>query len=286
MTTSVQHQDLVSVQWLHQALANNAQDNLVVLDATSFMPGVDRSPEQELIEQRIPRARFFDFNNKLAASDSDLPHMLPSAEQFSYEVSKLGISNDTHVVIYDSLGMFSAPRGWWMFKTMGHNNVSVLDGGLPAWIEAGFELESGELESIIPMHFNAQLQSEWVIDAEHLNELLTDNNVAVIDARPRARFLGSVKEPREGIRSGHMPNAKNLPFGDLLDNGHFIALSEIKDKFDALSAPEQRLIFSCGSGVTACILALAANLIGCKVLTVYDGSWTEWGATECYPVVK
>ena len=286
MTTSVQHQDLVSVRWLHQALANNAQDNLVVLDATSFMPGVDRSPEQELIEQRIPGARFFDFNNKLAAPDTDLPHMLPSAEQFSLEVSKLGISNDTHVVIYDSLGMFSAPRGWWMFKTMGHNNVSVLDGGLPAWIEAGLELESGELESIVPVIFNAQLQSEWVIDAEHLNELLTDNKVAVIDARPRARFLGSVKEPREGIRSGHMPNAKNLPFGELLDNGHFIALSEIKDQFDALSTLVQRLIFSCGSGVTACTLALAANLIGRKVLTVYDGSWTEWGATECYPVVK
>ncbi|PQJ62464.1 sulfurtransferase [Photobacterium angustum] len=286
MSTSVPHQDLVSVQWLHQALANNAQDNLVVLDATSFMPGVDRDPEQELIEQRIPRTRFFDFNNKLAAPDTDLPHMLPSAEQFSLEVSKLGISNDTHVVIYDSLGMFSAPRGWWMFKTMGHNNVSVLDGGLPAWIEAGLELESGELESIVPMDFNAELQSEWVIDAEHLNELLTDNKVAVIDARPRARFLGSVKEPREGIRSGHMPNAKNLPFGELLDNGHFIALSEIKAKFDVLSTPEQRLIFSCGSGVTACILALAANLIGRRVLTVYDGSWTEWGATECYPVVK
>ncbi|PSV30291.1 sulfurtransferase [Photobacterium sp. GB-72] len=286
MSTSVPHQDLVSVQWLHQALANNAQSNLVVLDATSFMPGVDRSPEQELIEQRIPRARFFDFNNKLADPDTDLPHMLPSAEQFSLEVSKLGISNNTHVVIYDSLGMFSAPRGWWMFKTMGHNNVSVLDGGLPAWIEAGLELESGELENIIPMDFNAQLQSEWVIDAKHLNELLTDKNVAVIDARPRARFLGSVKEPREGIRSGHMPNAKNLPFGELLDNGHFIALAEIKAKFDALSTPEQRLIFSCGSGVTACILALAANLIGRKALTVYDGSWTEWGATECYPVVK
>ncbi|PSV27015.1 MULTISPECIES: sulfurtransferase [unclassified Photobacterium] len=286
MSTSVPHQDLVSVQWLHQALANNAQNNLVVLDATSFMPGVDRSPEQELIEQRIPRARFFDFNNKLADPDTDLPHMLPSAEQFSLEVSKLGISNNTHVVIYDSLGMFSAPRGWWMFKTMGHNNVSVLDGGLPAWIEAGLELESGELESIIPMDFNAQLQSEWVIDAKHLNELLTDKNVAVIDARPRARFLGSVKEPREGIRSGHMPNAKNLPFGELLDNGHFIALAEIKAKFDVLSTPEQRLIFSCGSGVTACILALAANLIGRKALTVYDGSWTEWGATECYPVVK
>lgn len=286
MTTSVQYQDLVSVQWLHQALANNAQDNLVVLDATSFMPGVDRDPEQELIEQRIPRARFFDFNNKLAAPDSDLPHMLPSSEQFSLEVSKLGISNDTHVVIYDSLGMFSAPRGWWMFKAMGHNNVAVLDGGLPAWIEAGFELESGELASVIPRDFNAQLQSEWVIDAEHLNQLLDDKNVAVIDARPRARFLGSVKEPREGIRSGHMPNAKNLPFGELLDNGHFIALSEIKTKFDALSTPEQRLIFSCGSGVTACILALAANRIGRKVLTVYDGSWTEWGANEHYPVVK
>ncbi|WP_318492755.1 sulfurtransferase [Photobacterium leiognathi] len=291
MSLPNQHEDLVSVQWLHQALENQANasntlQDLVVLDASSFMPGVDRSAEQELIDKRIQGARFFDINDKLAAPNTDLPHMLPSAEQFAREVSKLGISNDTHVVIYDSLGMFSSARGWWMFKAMGHNKVSVLDGGLPAWIAAGYDTESGELPTITPSVFNAELQPEWVIDADGLNQLLADNSVAVIDARPRARFLGSVKEPRAGIRSGHMPNAKNLPFAELLNDGHFIELADIKTKFDGISRSDQRLIFSCGSGITACILALAAHRVGRNVLTVYDGSWTEWGANERYPVVK
>ncbi|WP_305369074.1 sulfurtransferase [Photobacterium leiognathi] len=291
MSLPNQHEDLVSVQWLHQALENqanvsNTQQDLVVLDASSFMPGVDRSAEQELIDKRIQGARFFDINDKLAAPNTDLPHMLPSAEQFDREVSKLGISNDTHVVIYDSLGMFSSARGWWMFKAMGHNKVSVLDGGLPAWIAAGYDTESGELTTITPSVFNAELQPEWVIDADGLNQLLADDSVAVIDARPRARFLGSVKEPRAGIRSGHMPNAKNLPFAKLLNDGHFVELAEIQTKFDDISRPDQRLIFSCGSGITACILALAAHRVGRNVLTVYDGSWTEWGANERYPVVK
>ncbi|WP_318481900.1 sulfurtransferase [Photobacterium leiognathi] len=291
MSLPNQHEDLVSVQWLHQALENQAnasdtQQDLVVLDASSFMPGVDRNAEQELIDKRIQGARFFDINDKLAAPNTDLPHMLPSAEQFAREVSKLGISNDTHVVIYDSLGMFSSARGWWMFKAMGHNKVSVLDGGLPAWIAAGYDTESGELTTITPSVFNAELQPEWVIDADGLNQLLADDSVAVIDARPIARFLGSVKEPRAGIRSGHMPNAKNLPFAELLNDGHFVELAEIQTKFDDISRPDQRLIFSCGSGVTACILALAAYRVGRNVLTVYDGSWTEWGANERYPVVK
>ncbi|WP_305408244.1 sulfurtransferase [Photobacterium leiognathi] len=291
MSLPNQHEDLVSVQWLHQALENQANasntlQDLVVLDASSFMPGVDRSAEQELIDKRIQGARFFDINDKLAAPNTDLPHMLPSAEQFAREVSKLGISNDTHVVIYDSLGMFSSARGWWMFKAMGHNKVSVLDGGLPAWIAAGYDTESGELPTITPSVFNAELQPEWVIDADGLNQLLADDSVAVIDARPRARFLGSVKEPRAGIRSGHMPNAKNLPFAELLNDGHFVELAEIQTKFDDISRPDQRLIFSCGSGITACILALAAHRVGRNVLTVYDGSWTEWGANERYPVVK
>ncbi|WP_305830676.1 sulfurtransferase [Photobacterium leiognathi] len=291
MSLPNQHEDLVSVQWLHQALENqanasNAQQDLVVLDASSFMPGVDRSAEQELIDKRIQGARFFDINDKLAAPNTDLPHMLPSAEQFAREVSKLGISNDTHVVIYDSLGMFSSARGWWMFKAMGHNKVSVLDGGLPAWIAARYNTESGELPIITPSVFNAELQPEWVIDADGLNQLLVDDSVAVIDARPRARFLGSVKEPRAGIRSGHMPNAKNLPFAELLNDGHFIELADIQTKFDGISRSNQRLIFSCGSGITACILALAAHRVGRNVLTVYDGSWTEWGANERYPVVK
>lgn len=285
--------NIVSAAWLNQQLFNTTDTtdttrsaSIVVLDASMFMPDVPRDPLQEFIEIRIPNARFFDFNHKIAAPNTDLPHMLPSAALFTTEVAKLGINNNSHVVIYDSQGMFSAPRGWWMFKAMGHDNVSVLDGGLPAWIAAGYATQTG-IPAVNAMgDFDAEYRPDWVIDADTLCQKLDDTNLQIIDARPTARFLATVKEPRVGLRSGHMPNAKSLPFGELVANGHFLPVAELKHKFDAVSSDDQQLIFSCGSGVTACILALAAQVSGRDNVTVYDGSWTEWGANEKYPVVK
>lgn len=280
--------NIVSAAWLNQQLSDaTLAASIVVLDASAFMPDVPRDPQQEFIDIRIPTARFFDFNHQIAAPNTDLPHMLPSADLFTTEVAKLGVNNSSHVVIYDSQGMFSAPRGWWMFKAMGHDNVSVLDGGLPAWLAAaGYATQAGAPQVSLVGDFCAKFRSNWVIDADTLCQKLDDTNLQIIDARPTARFLATVKEPRVGLRSGHMPNAKSLPFGELLMNGHFLPVAQLKQKFDALSTNEQRLIFSCGSGVTACILALAAQVSGRDNVTVYDGSWTEWGANEKYPVVK
>ncbi|MGF1723675.1 sulfurtransferase [Photobacterium nomapromontoriensis] len=273
---------LVSVSWLAEHFD---APQLIVLDASWFMPGTECNAFTEWQHKRIPGARFFDFDQKIAAPNSPFPHMLPSTALFEIEVGKLGISNNHVIVIYDTQGIFSAPRVWWMFRAMGHKAVAVLDGGLPAWEAAAFEVVQDEPEDVEPTPYVAQLDAGWVIDAETLHQRLNAEDVQVFDARPAARFYGTQPEPRDGIRSGHMPNAKSLPFSQLLDNGHYLPVSQLQKRFDALSYPDQQHIFSCGSGVTACILALAAELAGRQKLTVYDGSWTEWGSTIKYPVV-
>jgi thiosulfate/3-mercaptopyruvate sulfurtransferase len=274
---------LVTTDWLAEHLAD---DNLVVLDASWFLPGATRNPQQEWSEKRIPGARYFDFDKKIAAPNTQFPHMLPSPELFEKEVSELGISNGDAVIVYDTQGLFSAPRVWWMFKAMGHKNVAVLDGGFPAWLAGNNPIESGELIAPEMTFYKAAFESEWVIDADTLESLLEDHSIAVIDARGAARFFGTEPEPRQGVRGGHMPNAKSLPFSQLIKNGFFIDKELLINRFNAVSDTEQRLIFSCGSGVTACVLALGAELAGRKMLTVYDGSWTEWGSTYKYPVIK
>lgn len=271
----------VSTAWLAEHLTH---PQLVVLDASWFMPGSERNGYLEWQQKRIPHAQYFDFDKKIADPDASLPHMLPTAAHFADEVGLLGVSNDSVIVVYDSQGMFSAPRVWWMFRAMGHQQVAVLDGGFPAWRAAGYAVDTQRPETVTPTTFQATLDSAWVIDGDTLHQHLNDPDNQIFDARPAERFYGLQPEPREGVRSGHMPYANSLPFSQLLHNGYFLPNDQLKQRFDALSEPEQQLIFSCGSGVTACILALAADLSGRKKLTVYDGSWTEWGSEYKYPV--
>ncbi|WEM45736.1 sulfurtransferase (plasmid) [Photobacterium sp. DA100] len=273
---------LVSASWLAEHLSD---PKLIVLDATWFLPGSDRDAQKEWREKRIPGARFFDFDKKIAHPSAPFPHMLPEPAHFSHEVEALGVSNNSQIVVYDSQGIFSAPRVWWMFRAMGHDHVAVLDGGLPAWEAEGNVVEQGEPTTFDIGKFEACYQAQWVIDGDSLLQHLNTPGVQVLDARAAARFYGTQPEPRQGVRSGHMPSAKSLPFGQLLKDGHFLPPEQLQQRFDAVSDSDQNLIFSCGSGVTACILALAAELAGRKQLTVYDGSWTEWGATFKYPVV-
>jgi len=271
---------LVSAEWL---AAHLTDPRVVVLDAHMQPPS---APANHDAVVQIPGARRFDFDKQICAPDTDLPHMLPSAELFTREVQKLGINQQSLIVVYDRIGIFSAPRAWWMFRAMGHQQVAVLDGGLPAWQAAGFEVEPQQRNPSTPGNFVAHLQPGLFCDADTVAQELTSGRRPVLDARSEARFKGLEAEPRAGLRSGHMPGALNLPFARLQQSGKMKPVSELKAEFAPLLADGQAPIFSCGSGVTACILALGAELAGYQDLTVYDGSWSEWGGDPARPVIS
>jgi len=272
---------VVDVNWLRSHLNH---PDLVVLDASWFMPGVERNGETEWLSERIPTALYFDFDAVICDTNSDLPHMLPSVEYFSQQVGLLGIRNENKIVVYDSHGIFSAPRVWWMFKAMGHKDVAVLNGGLPAWKAALGSLESTPPVALPKSHYIAQYCPEWVTDIEALYSKIHVSGISIIDARGTERFHGQQVEPRQNVRRGHIPSSRNLPCLELLDKGCLKSNEDLKANFDKVCRESQSLIFTCGSGVTACILALAAKKIGRENISVYDGSWTEWGSRGEFPI--
>lgn len=274
---------LVDADWLRQHLDD---DRLLVFDCSWHMPATERDGYEEWLEAHIPGARFFDFDRRIRNPDSNLPHMLPDAGLFSRELQRLGLHRDSVVVLYDTMGMYSSPRGWWMLRAMGCGDCALLDGGLPAWNLAGYPLEHLDREPSYPAgDFVASLDGGRVADAAEVLAALQDGSAAVVDARPAERFSGAADEPRSGLRRGHMPGAVNLPFPTLFRDGRLKPADEIRDMLAPLLDGRDRRIFSCGSGVTACILAFAAELEGYDGLAVYDGSWSEWGLPGELPVV-
>jgi thiosulfate/3-mercaptopyruvate sulfurtransferase len=274
MMTNVKINDsLVSVQWLAENL--NAE-NLVILDAS--MPPVTAVDDNQAPEAPayIPGARRFDFDKEIRNKESHLPHMMPSPEMFTDEAQKLGINKDSAIVVYDDVGIYASPRAWWMFCAMGHTQVAVLDGGLPAWVKAGFETVP-ELEELPKQRgdFVSQPQDELFSDSADVFIALHDHNFVVMDARSEGRFKGVEPEPRAGLRPGHMPNSINIPFTKVLEDGKLASKARLHSIFDKYK--DKKMIFSCGSGVTASILAWAADQAKYKDLSVYDGSWSEWG---------
>jgi thiosulfate/3-mercaptopyruvate sulfurtransferase len=271
---------IVSAHWL---LENSNLPNLVILDASMPKPGAKPEPPEN--RQKIKNARFFDIEGTFSDKNSPLPHTLPSPQTFTQEAQKLGINQDSTVVVYDSTGIYSAPRAWFMLKGMGHANAYVLDGGLPAWVQAGGEIVPFLTEeNFTKGNFVAHYQAAMFCDSQYVLAAIEDKAQLVIDARSEERFLGKVEEPRAGLRRGHIPNAANIPFTKVQSNNKMLETSELQMLFEQVANKDQTLVFSCGSGVTACVVALGANLAGYTKLKIYDGSWSEWGQPSNLPV--
>lgn len=273
---------LVSPQWLHDRL--NAPD-IRIVDATWYLPGDPRDARAEYQAARIPGAIFFDID-EIADTNSHLPHMLPSAEKFSSRMRKAGIGDGAQIVVYDSHGLFSAARVWWTFRVMGFDDVVVLDGGLPAWRAAGYEIEDGPPLARTDRHLTPRYRADLVRDLKDMRWAVDTGRALILDARPHARFTGDAAEPRPNLRAGHMPGSHSIPSTELLDERGFLKSRAALEKIFADNGVSQRsrVICTCGSGVTAAIIALALARIGRWDAPVYDGGWAEWGALTDTPV--
>lgn len=258
--------------------------SLVILDGSWHLPGQGRDAHSEYLDCHIPGAQFFDID---AVSDRsvDLPHMLPNEAEFAIAAGAMGIWNDSPIVVYDSHGLFSAARVWWNFRVMGHADVKILEGGLPAWQACGHSVRSGHEQSTVAS-YQAHIQDARIADRDTVLKAIESASRPILDARPSERFKGGGTEPRPGLRSGHMPGAKNVFFKSLLtEEGHLKDADGLRAAFEAAGHDVgQPAITSCGSGVTAAILTLALAELGQEDIRLYDGSWAEWGADPDLPI--
>lgn len=265
---------LVSTDWLAKHLND---PDLRILDASWYMPDMNRNAKAEYDAAHIPGARYFDID-EIADLRSDLPHMMPPVEKFMSRVRAMGVGDGHQIVVYDGMGLFSAARVWWMFRLMGHKDIAVLDGGLPKWQSEGHPTE--DMPPVIrDRHMTVSRQAHMIKDVTQVAAAAKLGDYEIIDARGAERFRGEVPEPREGLRSGHIPNSKNVPFATLLNaDGTMKSPDDMRAVFEAAKVNmDKPAILSCGSGVTAAILALALERMGQDRHAVYDGSWSEWG---------
>ena len=275
------YQTIISCEQLAQIQSDL---KVVILDASIPPVGKMAKPIYSWPMTIIPGARRFDLDGDFSDHDAKYPHTMVGESVFQQQSRMLGIDQDSQIVVYDNLGLFSAARAWWMFKSMGHHRVAVLDGGLPAWIKAKHPTTTFEHSDIPPGNFVAKASFDYFKSAEQVLDLINAPDTTIVDARANNRFKGEVPEPRAGVRSGHIPRSKNVPYSSLLNDGLLKPASELEKIWRSIASQDRALVFSCGSGVTACVLALSANLAGYTNLSVFDGSWSEWGTDTKYPV--
>ncbi|MEN4565919.1 3-mercaptopyruvate sulfurtransferase [Pantoea agglomerans] len=274
----------VSADWLQE---HYNDERLQVLDARLLPPGMEavRDIQAEYLAGHLPDAPYFDIE-ALSDHTSPYPHMLPRAESFAVAMRELGISSDKHLVVYDEGNLFSAPRAWWMLKTFGVAQVSILAGGLQGWKEAGFALATGEV-NLPEGEFEAHADESRVKRLTDVLLISHEGGAQIIDARPANRFNAEVDEPRPGLHRGHIPNSLNVPWNSLVEQGKLKPEAELQTLFaDAGVDITQPVVASCGSGVTAVVVILALTALGARDVTLYDGSWGEWGSRDDLPIAK
>ena len=264
-------------------LANAMQQKPVTLVRALMDDPVSKTPDTRTA-MVLPASVDFDLDNEGSDHTTGLPHSMPSSDDLAVYLGNQGITANTPITVYDTRGIYSAPRVWWMLKALGHQNVYILNGGQPAWEKA--TLPVSEQQQYGKLTYQATPRPGWFANSSAVLQAI-NTEAQLIDARSAPRFKGEVSEPREGVRSGHMPGAFNIPFDTLLKDGYFLSVEQLKAVFDRANVDLRKpIICTCGSGVTACIIAVAAVMCGATQVSVYDGSWSEWGADTQYPVVK
>ena len=270
---------VMAPEWLAANLGNGVK----IVDASWYLPAQGRDARAEYEAAHIPGAVFFD-QDEIVARGATLPHMLPSPEEFAGHAGKLGLSTDDRIVVYDGPGLFSAPRVWWVLRTMGASDVSILDGGMDQWKAAGLPTTSDKT-IVTPGTFKPHFDEQAVSTLTDMRGIVERGDVQIVDARSAGRFTGEEPEPRAGMRSGHMPGAFNLPFNALAENGRLKSLAGLREAFAQAGVDLERPVAtSCGSGVTAAVLTLGLQSLTHEDNTLYDGSWSEWGGLADTPV--